>query len=167
MPKHTCLFTALFILFLATIVNADDEIIGKVVGVADGDTITVQSHTAASNGTVVVNGDGSFTYTPNGDFNGSDSFTYQVVDADGSTSTATVDITVDQSDPPPALGARHREIDRHGGFADPTLARGHHDHLRRGRHGGVGSVLAHVEAGLGHRRRLLLGGELGPFNNGA
>ena len=61
----------------------------------DGDTLTVQSHTAASNGTVVVNGDGSFSYTPNADFNGTDTFTYTVTDSNGGTATATVTITVD------------------------------------------------------------------------
>ena len=60
----------------------------------DGDTLTVQSHTAASNGTVVVNGDGSFSYTPNADYNGSDSFTYTVTDGNGGTATATVTITI-------------------------------------------------------------------------
>ena len=60
----------------------------------DGDTITVLSHTAAANGTVVVNGDGSFTYTPNANFNGSDTFTYTVSDGNGGTDTATVTITV-------------------------------------------------------------------------
>ncbi|MEL7170907.1 MAG: Ig-like domain-containing protein, partial [Bacteroidota bacterium] len=34
-----------------------------------------------SNGMVVVNQDGTFTYTPNDDFTGADAFTYRVVDA--------------------------------------------------------------------------------------
>ncbi len=40
-------------------------------------------------GTVVVNSDGSFTYTPTANFNGSDSFTYAVSDG-----TATVERTM-------------------------------------------------------------------------
>ena len=41
MPKPTCLFILLLIFCLAAAVNADDVIVGKVIGVADGDTITV------------------------------------------------------------------------------------------------------------------------------
>ncbi|WP_319408776.1 thermonuclease family protein [uncultured Desulfosarcina sp.] len=41
MLKATRLFIALFILSLTAIGYADDVIVGKVVGVADGDTITV------------------------------------------------------------------------------------------------------------------------------
>ena len=37
------------------------------------------------------------TYTPNADFNGTDTFTYTITDADGDTSTATVTITVTRS----------------------------------------------------------------------
>lgn len=46
------------------------------------------------NGTVVMNPDGSFTYTPNPDFSGTDSFTYTVCDADGLCDAATVTIDV-------------------------------------------------------------------------
>ncbi|GGA24995.1 hypothetical protein GCM10011498_27540 [Amylibacter cionae] len=38
--------------------------------------------------------DGSYSYTPNADFNGSDSFTYTVSDGNGGTDTQTVNITV-------------------------------------------------------------------------
>jgi len=41
MTKPTCLLIALFILTIAAYSHADDIITGKVVGVADGDTITV------------------------------------------------------------------------------------------------------------------------------
>lgn len=41
MLKAARLFIVLFILIVATTVHADDEIIGKVVGISDGDTITV------------------------------------------------------------------------------------------------------------------------------
>ncbi|MEW9922130.1 cadherin-like domain-containing protein, partial [Marimonas sp. MJW-29] len=52
------------------------------------------SVTNGSNGTVVINGDGTVTYTPDADFNGTDSFTYTVSDGNGGTDTATVDVTV-------------------------------------------------------------------------
>ncbi|MEM7455250.1 MAG: Ig-like domain-containing protein [Planctomycetota bacterium] len=60
----------------------------------DGDSVSFVKLTDPSNGTVTLNSDGSFTYTPVGDFNGTDTFDYQVTDADGATSTATVTIVV-------------------------------------------------------------------------
>jgi hypothetical protein len=48
----------------------------------------------AANGTVTMGTNGSYTYTPNANFNGTDVFTYQVCDVDGDCSTATVTITV-------------------------------------------------------------------------
>ncbi len=52
--------------------------------------------TPPSNGTVIINSDGTYTYTPNADFNGTDSFEYEACD-NGSPvicETATVTITV-------------------------------------------------------------------------
>ena len=57
-------------------------------------TITAFDAASANGGTVVNNGDGTFTYTPAANFNGSDTFTYTITDDDGETSTATVTITV-------------------------------------------------------------------------
>jgi large repetitive protein len=59
----------------------------------DGDPLTVTAATAP-NGTVVINPDGTITYTPNPDFNGTDSITYTISDGKGGTSTATVAVTV-------------------------------------------------------------------------
>jgi len=61
---------------------------------ADGDAIGIVSYTNAANGSVVANADGSFTYTPNADFNGADSFSYTGGDGNGGLATATVAITV-------------------------------------------------------------------------
>ena len=47
-----------------------------------------------SNGEVTVNADGTFTYVPNADFGGSDSFTYMVTDDAGAMAMATVSVTV-------------------------------------------------------------------------
>ena len=62
----------------------------------DGDTLTVSTTpvVAPAHGTLVLNADGSYVYTPQAYFNGTDSFTYRVVDADGASSTATVTLTV-------------------------------------------------------------------------
>lgn len=47
----------------------------------DGDSLTAVELTQPSNGTLSLSGDGSFTYTPNSDFFGTDSFTYQASDS--------------------------------------------------------------------------------------
>ena len=56
--------------------------------------IELVSNTQPANGTLVRNTDNTFTYTPNAGFDGVDSFTYTVRNADGATDTATVRITV-------------------------------------------------------------------------
>ncbi|MDH3710664.1 MAG: Ig-like domain-containing protein, partial [Cyclobacteriaceae bacterium] len=67
----------------------------------EGDDLTVIAFDATSTqgGTVNVNPDGSFTYTPPTDFVGTDTFTYTISDGNGGTDTATVTIVV--SDPNP------------------------------------------------------------------
>jgi VCBS repeat-containing protein len=55
---------------------------------------TVIGNTNPSNGSVVVNSDGTFIYTPNPNFNGIDSFTYTISDTNGNQSTTTVTLTV-------------------------------------------------------------------------
>ena len=62
--------------------------------VDNGDTLSIQSFTQPANGVVVDNGDDTLTYTPNADFNGSDSFEYTLSDGNGGTATATVTINI-------------------------------------------------------------------------
>ena len=57
-------------------------------------TVVTVPVAAPTNGTLTLGTDGSFLYTPNLGFLGSDSFTYQVDDGAGLTATATVSITV-------------------------------------------------------------------------
>jgi len=61
---------------------------------ADGGTLAVTAVTQGANGTVVINADGTVTYTPNAGFAGTDSFTYEVSDGQGGTATGTVTVTV-------------------------------------------------------------------------
>ncbi|EFL87463.1 Ig-like domain-containing protein, partial [Ahrensia sp. R2A130] len=60
----------------------------------DGDVLTATLGAAPTNGTVIVNTDGTYTYTPAADFNGTDTFTVSVDDGNGGTDTATVTITI-------------------------------------------------------------------------
>ena len=69
----------------------------------DGDSLTFVQTSSPAHGTVVLNSDGMFTYTPNADFNGTDSFDYNVIDFDGALSTATVTISVGAVNDPPLV----------------------------------------------------------------
>ena len=59
-----------------------------------GDSLAITGFTQPANGTLVDNGDNTWTYTPNANFNGNDSFSYTVTDNSGLTDTATVTIDV-------------------------------------------------------------------------
>ncbi|MEA5501922.1 Ig-like domain-containing protein, partial [Halotia wernerae UHCC 0503] len=73
----------------------DGSIAGQVTGLdIDGDALTFAVDGAPANGTVTMNPDGSFSYTPAANFNGTDSFTYTVSDANGGTTTGTVSVNV-------------------------------------------------------------------------
>ena len=85
-------------------VNEDDTVIITVLNNdndIDGDSVSIDSFGQGSNGTVTDNGDGSLTYTPNGNYNGSDTFNYTVSDGNGGTDTATVDVTITPENDPP------------------------------------------------------------------
>ncbi|MEM7124821.1 MAG: LamG-like jellyroll fold domain-containing protein [Chloroflexota bacterium] len=64
---------------------------------ATGDTLTALLVDSPSSGTLTLNGDGSFTYTPNLYFVGSDSFTYKASDGTLESSVASVSIQVNAS----------------------------------------------------------------------
>ncbi len=87
---------------------------------ADGDTLTINTTpvTPPSNGTLVINADGTYTYTPNANFNGTDSFTYEVSDGNGGKTTATVTITVSDSNDIPVA------VDDTGTTAEDTTFNG-------------------------------------------
>ena len=61
---------------------------------ADGDQLSAAVETDPTHGTLVLQADGSFTYTPSGSFSGQDSFTYQASDGQAASNVATVTITV-------------------------------------------------------------------------
>ncbi len=61
---------------------------------ADGDTLSYALSGSPANGTVIVNADGSYTYTPATNYNGNDSFIVTVSDGNGGTDTITVNISV-------------------------------------------------------------------------
>jgi VCBS repeat-containing protein len=73
----------------------------------DGNNLTYSKVSGPSQGSLMLNSNGTFTYTPNANFFGSDAFTYRVSDGFGS-DTAQVNITVNPVNDPP--------------FADPDSA---------------------------------------------
>ncbi len=60
----------------------------------DHDPLTAMLQKTTSSGTLQLSSNGSFTYTPNRDFSGKDTFTYHARDATRQSNTATVTITV-------------------------------------------------------------------------
>src|SRR5882724_8272968 len=69
----------------------------------DGDALTV-SHASALHGTVVINDDGTLTYTPAANYNGPDTISYTANDGTVDSNAATVAVTVTPvNDPPVAV----------------------------------------------------------------
>jgi PKD repeat protein len=87
--------------------DEDTELVVPAPGVlgndsdADGDNLTAGSFAQPAGGSAMGEADGSFTYTPNADFCGDDSFTYMVSDGVGEAGPVTVDIAVACSNDPP------------------------------------------------------------------
>src|SRR5439155_12467196 len=61
---------------------------------AEGDSLTAIAITSASHGALTLNADGSFSYTPAANFNGTDSFTYIANDGSADSASITVTLTI-------------------------------------------------------------------------
>ncbi len=71
------------------------------------DSLTAQWLSDPSNGSLTLNTNGSFVYTPNPDFFGTDSFTYQAHDGTAAGAVATASITVTNTPDAPVAAADH------------------------------------------------------------
>ena len=60
----------------------------------DGDSLTAVKVSDPAHGTLTLNSDGSFVYTPAADYSGADSFTYKASDGAADSNVATVSLTV-------------------------------------------------------------------------
>ena len=69
----------------------------------DSQPINALLQSIPENGSVSLNGDGSFVYTPNVNYFGTDSFTYLVTDGIGNSNIASVDIVVNGTNDVPCL----------------------------------------------------------------
>ncbi|MEM7213881.1 MAG: Ig-like domain-containing protein, partial [Pseudomonadota bacterium] len=83
----------------------EDTVIAGVLDAtdADGDELIYTLVDGPANGSVQINQDGTFEYTPADDFNGVETFTYAVDDGTDVSNTATVTITVDAVNDAPEL----------------------------------------------------------------
>lgn len=72
----------------------------------DGDALTAVIDANASHGSVSLNADGSFLYTPNAGFSGADTFTYHATDGalDSNVATATITVAPPLATDIPTLG---------------------------------------------------------------
>ncbi|MFL0376501.1 InlB B-repeat-containing protein [Paenibacillus amylolyticus] len=66
----------------------------------DSDSSTAILKSGPMNGTLVMNANGAFTYTPNANYVGSDSFTYSASNPWGTSIPVSVTITIEQTTPP-------------------------------------------------------------------
>ncbi|XZG71207.1 retention module-containing protein [Chitinibacteraceae bacterium HSL-7] len=71
---------------------------------ADGDTLTFNKSGDPSHGSVTVNPNGTWTYTPDANYNGADSFTVTVSDGKGGTDTITVNVGINPVNDIPVIG---------------------------------------------------------------
>src|SRR5690606_22341924 len=72
---------------------------------ADGDTVTAALVSGPAHGTLNFGVGGSFTYTPDPDYSGSDSFTYSVSDGNFGSNVATVSLTIASANDAPIVDA--------------------------------------------------------------
>ncbi len=93
----------------------------------EGSALSAVLVASAANGAVVLNADGSFTYSPNTNWSGTDSFTYQASDGTLHSTVATVSIVVEAVNDTPttsgiadvnALQGDTVNIDLYAAFAD-------------------------------------------------
>jgi hypothetical protein len=74
----------------------DSDVDGNALTITqiNGTNITVTTPVTVTGGVVSLNANGSLTFTPSANFNGTPSFTYTISDGAGGTATSTVNLTV-------------------------------------------------------------------------
>lgn len=79
--------------------QAETKYMGTLSGTdAEMDALTFAVGVSPTNGALALNKDGSFSYTPNAEFTGTDKFSFKVSDAALSSASVEVNITVDLLD---------------------------------------------------------------------
>ncbi|MEX0643644.1 MAG: Ig-like domain-containing protein [Pirellulales bacterium] len=76
-------------------VNEDENYVGALLATdVENEPLTYSVATGPSHGNLLLEADGSFTYTPAADYTGDDGFTFVANDGDGSSTPASVAVTV-------------------------------------------------------------------------
>ena len=83
------------------VVNAANGVLANDTDPDPGTTLTAALIGSVSSGTLALQPNGSFTYTPAANFNGTATFTYQASDGSASSSTVTVRIAIAPVNDPP------------------------------------------------------------------
>lgn len=84
--------------------DEDSSLSAGVLGNDQGQSITAAVTSGPASGTVTMNPDGTFTYTPNANYNGYDSFWYVVTDTANQTDDGQVNFTVAPVNDAPVVG---------------------------------------------------------------
>jgi VCBS repeat-containing protein len=92
---------------------AEDTAISGSLSASDveGDALTFSVAAGPAHGTLSLNANGSFTYTPDANYNGADSFTYKANDGSLDSSVATVNVTVNAVNDAPEVVDNFYSID--------------------------------------------------------
>jgi len=89
---------------------------------ADGDALTAQLVSNPTHGTLTLNADGSFVYTPTALYFGSDSFTYKAFDGQAVSNTATVSLSVTHVNHKPVATNQSLDLNEDGSLALTLMA---------------------------------------------
>jgi VCBS repeat-containing protein len=86
----------------------------------NGNQLTAIHYSGPGSGTLVLNADGSFIYTPNSDYVGSDSFTYKANDGEDDSGETTVTLAVEPTNHAPV--AEGYSVDENSMLTVPTAS---------------------------------------------
>lgn len=112
--EERAMLTAPVVVDGANLVNEDTVLAASVAALgtdADADPLTFAKNSDPLNGMLVLNSDGTFTYTPNLNFNGLDSFTFFANDGSSDSNIGTYNIVVNPVNDAPVVV---------NGFANPN-----------------------------------------------
>ena len=87
----------------------------------EGDSLTASLVSTAAHGSLTLNANGSFTYTPTANYFGADSFTYKANDGSLNSNTVTVSLTVNPVNDAPDTAAASLTMNEDGGMKSITL----------------------------------------------
>ncbi|WP_322978515.1 retention module-containing protein [Pseudomonas sp. C11] len=105
--------------------NEDTPVDGRVnARDVDGDTLSysIANGNGPQHGSVVMGPNGTYTYQPAKDFNGSDSFTVTIDDGKGGTTTSVVNVTVNALNDAPEAPNSQASVDEDGTLTSRIVA---------------------------------------------